>query len=434
MNKKEFLKQLRLFVEEGSIEEALDWLNKNTDCTSLFSNDILMLKSQFSRAKSQFLLRGIIENEEYSRIVARISCAILELADKVQKKIDNPNQPRYGHGQVLHRIPSKMKILQETKCIIRIAYDIETLIKKIIVDNETKFESIQITEIMSVELIDSNQEEIFKIRTCTDEEQFIIHDDFTQWIFFVQPLKQGCYPLLLKISVIEKINDIERKRNIVFEKEINIESKEISKEETQFQIAYIQFENIQLINLKLLDIANKASNIGNIQLLFDQKTGELIVKEVNDLDSDRIVISEIASDGFACFLKGTKIMINFDEHKSIECIEVGDEILTKNRVTDKFSIEKVENVLISMSNEYIVINGLLKVTPTELIITKRGAIAAIDLRLSDYVDFFGSGFVQVMSVKTVKKNVKVYNLKFEEPCLFFADRILVGDLSSKNNK
>lgn len=242
MNKSEFLKHLRDLVGEGRVEEALDFLFANIkDFATYFSNDVVMLKSQFVSAKSQFLLKGVIENAEFGRITARVNSAILEIADKIEKKVDTLETQRKGH--LLHKIPSRMVKEKETKCIIRIAYFLEQLLVGLSIDDDTIFQTIQVTGLMSVELLDDNEERIFEIRTSTDEEQFIILEDCTQWIFKVRPLRVGRFPLLLKIGAVELINGKERKRNIIIEKEINITIETQQQDETGFVVVNLEDKN-----------------------------------------------------------------------------------------------------------------------------------------------------------------------------------------------
>ncbi|MBK7409136.1 MAG: SUMF1/EgtB/PvdO family nonheme iron enzyme [Saprospirales bacterium] len=75
---------------------------------------------------------------------------------------------------------------------------------------------------MEVELIDSAEPPAFAIRTFNREEQFIEKDEYTEWIFFVRPLREGQFPLLLRVSVIEKIGEKERVRDIVLEETVVI--------------------------------------------------------------------------------------------------------------------------------------------------------------------------------------------------------------------
>ena len=88
MNKSDFLKHLRELVGEGCTEEALDFLETHfKDFSTYILNDVIILRSQFVTSKNQFLLKGIIENAEFGRSSARVNCAILEIADKIEKNI-----------------------------------------------------------------------------------------------------------------------------------------------------------------------------------------------------------------------------------------------------------------------------------------------------------------------------------------------------------
>ncbi len=221
MNKTEFVKRVRQLIAEGNIEIALTFVGQNISEFGIsFLNDVIMLSNQFNSVKHDFLIGGFLNRSDFDQTIARISYALLNIIDKVSEITASENIRR--NGQILHKIPSEMSILKESKCIVRIAYTTEILIKNMEVDNDTEIDSIQITDLMSVELLDTNDIETFKIRTCTDEEQFVIYEDFTQWIFFVRPIRAGKHPLYLKLVVSEIINGKERKRNIVLEKEIAI--------------------------------------------------------------------------------------------------------------------------------------------------------------------------------------------------------------------
>lgn len=242
MNKSEFLKCLRDLIGEGRTEDALDLLFDNiNEYARYFANDVVMLKSQYHSAKGQFLLKGVIENAEFGRITAKVNLAILELADKIEKKSQKFDVQRKGH--LLHQIPSTMVKDKETKCIIRIAYFLEHLYIGLTIDEDTVAQVIQVTGLMSVELLDDNEIKTFEIRTSTDEEQFIILEDFTQWIFKVRPLRIGYFPLLLKIGAVEIINGKERKRNIIIEKEINITIETPQQDETGFVVVSLEDKN-----------------------------------------------------------------------------------------------------------------------------------------------------------------------------------------------
>ena len=47
-------------------------------------------------------------------------------------------------------------------------------------------------------------------------------EEYTEWLFFVKPLREGQFPLLLRVSVVEKVGEKERVRDIVLEESVVI--------------------------------------------------------------------------------------------------------------------------------------------------------------------------------------------------------------------
>jgi Effector-associated domain 11 len=150
-----------------------------------------------------------------------------EALTRLQKPIAQPNNGFKGseiavtQGTILYDVPNKMQLLQEVKCMVRIAFD-EVMAKldyKMTPDTELK--TMRVSNVMNVELFDASQQ-AFEIRTVNARQQFIDRDYFTQWLFYVKPLKEGNYTLLLKGTLIEKINGQERPWEIVLEEMVNI--------------------------------------------------------------------------------------------------------------------------------------------------------------------------------------------------------------------
>ncbi|MEY4933660.1 MAG: hypothetical protein RIS64_19 [Bacteroidota bacterium] len=143
---------------------------------------------------------------------------------RLEKPIAKPNKGgeiAVKQGTILYDVPNKMQLLQEAKCVVRIAFD-EVMAKldyKITQDTELK--TMRVSNVMNVELFDASQQ-AFEIRSINAKQQFIDRDYFTQWLFFVKPLKEGNYTLLLKVTLIEEINGQERPREIVLEETVSI--------------------------------------------------------------------------------------------------------------------------------------------------------------------------------------------------------------------
>ena len=223
MTKQELIEAVRLFIGDGKTDEAITLLQAH--CPALVPTlvtDITLLEARFQNVKSDFLVKGILERADYDRELARINYAILDLLDSLSKTEAIVKNAQKSSGKLLHNIPSIMPLAREARCIVRIAYDEITVRRDIATDAEVTVQSVRIAEVMGVELLDFNEQPSFSIRTVNDAEQYMVEDDFTQWLFMVKPLREGKFPLTLKVSIIEEIDGKERNREIVLEKEVFI--------------------------------------------------------------------------------------------------------------------------------------------------------------------------------------------------------------------
>lgn len=221
MNKSDIINHLRELIVDGNLSNALDLLITHIEeLDSSCYNDVLMLKSRFNSGKRDFYPNGIINNEEYGMILSKVTLSLLELINKIEKQKHSCDKPQIGH--LMYKIPVEMEVDKEHKCIVRIAYDLEKLTEKLKIDQNTGFENIRVSNLMNVEIMDNSGNENFSIKNCTHHEQFILKQDFTEWIFLVKPLREGHFSLLLKAVIIENINGNNAYKDIVFEKEVKV--------------------------------------------------------------------------------------------------------------------------------------------------------------------------------------------------------------------
>ncbi len=225
MNKIEFIHAIRQLIADGKTDEALTLMRVQIgQFDPSLVTDTTLLESRYTNATNDFTLKGILPREDYDRTVAQVNYALLEIVEKLEKtaplSIGTPKNK--NSGRILHNIPGMMPVGKERRCIVRIAYDDEALLRDLKVDENTTIQDVRIAEVMGVELVDFNETPAFGIRTITEEEQFISDGDYTQWLFMVKALREGKFPLTLKVSVIEEVNGKERKRDIVLEKEVFI--------------------------------------------------------------------------------------------------------------------------------------------------------------------------------------------------------------------
>lgn len=234
---KERLRQL--VVEDAgaairALKEALP------DGTSV-EDSVLSLEGRLNDANRQ-RLRGLISNEELQRSYNQLRAALLdlitglELAD-FKAPGAGPSIPDGKTGSILYQIPGQMQLQRETKCIVRLAYEEESLIRNIELTEETKVRSLRISQVMNVALVDPNPEETFRIRTLSAGEQFVERGDYTEWIFYVTPLAEGVFSLVLRVSVIELVLGKERKKDIVLEESIRITTGKTETAEAGFKSA-----------------------------------------------------------------------------------------------------------------------------------------------------------------------------------------------------
>lgn len=115
-----------------------------------------------------------------------------------------PGQKRQNRtGSVLYAIPGQMAVQRDQQCIVRLAFEEQMLLDDFFSSAGTHIRSLRrIDDRMEVELVDPSETGSFSIRTISSAMQKVERDDYTEWLFFVKPLKAGKFPLYLKVSII----------------------------------------------------------------------------------------------------------------------------------------------------------------------------------------------------------------------------------------
>ncbi|MBV6438777.1 MAG: hypothetical protein DYG98_12280 [Haliscomenobacteraceae bacterium CHB4] len=227
----EIIKTLKTHIGE-SVEAALEYLEQVLAHDSMRYNDFIQIKSRYNSLQRELLL-GVLDHSTYDISRNNISKALLLLAEEITEKDLVPEggvkaQEEDKRGEVLYHVPDLMQLNHEEKCTVRIAFDIEHLKRDWEETPEDVIKSIRVSEIMAVNLLNVDESDPpFAIRSFSEAVQFVDKDDFTEWIFYVKPLKLGRFPLLLRVSVIEMINNKEYKKDIVLEEEITVQTEEV---------------------------------------------------------------------------------------------------------------------------------------------------------------------------------------------------------------
>lgn len=153
-----------------------------------------------------------------------------ETAADVQSRFTDDQEIRHGH--VLYQIPHRMQLMEESRCLVRIAFDEARLVEDLDIDEDTRFkEDIRISDYMKVELEDPSIDGAFEIKARSEEVQVIDVDDFTEWRFTVRPIKPGEHILELKVTIMLMVDGVARPRERTLEESVVIVAEAVPEEE-----------------------------------------------------------------------------------------------------------------------------------------------------------------------------------------------------------
>ena len=227
----EIISTLKKYIGEG-VEAALEFLEKVLDHSSNRYNDFIQIKSRYNSLQRELLL-GVIDHGTYDISRNNISKALLLLSDEITEQDLIPEggvveEKEDKRGEVLYHVPDVMQLNHEEKCTVRIAFDVEQVLQDWEKSEADVIKSIRVSEIMAVSLMNVDESDPpFAIRSFSETVQFLDKDEFTEWVFYVKPIKTGRFPLVLRVSVIEMINNKEYKKDIVLEEEITVQSEAV---------------------------------------------------------------------------------------------------------------------------------------------------------------------------------------------------------------
>jgi formylglycine-generating enzyme required for sulfatase activity len=215
--------QIKNLLSDEGLGPALKRLKESVPSDSKVFNEAVLLEAELKEANIK-MMRGSMSQSELDVKYNSLRERFINLLESMEERDLEAAQSgkKSKQGSLLYQIPSKMELQEESRCRVRIAWDEEALLENIELTRETKIRDVRIAEVMQVELIDPAETPAFSIRTFNQQEQFVDKDEYTEWIFFVKPLREGQFPLLLRVSVIEKIGDKERMRDIVLEETVVI--------------------------------------------------------------------------------------------------------------------------------------------------------------------------------------------------------------------
>ncbi len=219
---------LKLRLVDG-LDIALKLLGEELAPTSPKFDIFIQFKSRYTSYLKADMLGGLSPKELegiYNQLTASFMQFVNSLTENDLKTIEPAAaKPSKKRGELLYHIPDTMQQNRQTACRVRVAY----LLEKLMTDWESHDEDVQknirISEIMAVEMKNVGGEENFEISSESETVQFLEDEDFTEWLFYVRPLREGEYPLLIKVSIIEVIGGEKVKKDVVIEEKVIVATK-----------------------------------------------------------------------------------------------------------------------------------------------------------------------------------------------------------------
>lgn len=243
------IKELKNLLAKG-IDLTLAELRKTLNSGAKIYEEFLLLEGRYKETNKQLIL-GTLDQTNATIEFNRIRQGLLLLINSIKKAdlqefSEDAEQliPDVHNGEVFYRIPKTMQVNVETECLVRLDFDRERILKDIQLVPGDVLKDLRISDVMGVELLDPNGQANFKITTLHDTVQFIDPQTTTEWRFFVTPLNLGKNPLVLKISIVEIKDGVERRRNEVLRENIEIITEAVKVQHEEFKASALAWEMI----------------------------------------------------------------------------------------------------------------------------------------------------------------------------------------------
>lgn len=131
--------------------------------------------------------------------------------------------------------------------------------------------------------------------------------------------------------------------------------------------------------------------------------------------------------GGTCFVAGTNILMADGKTKAIENIKAGEQVMAFDEKSKKAVKAKVAGASTHKTNEYLIINGKLKVTPNHPVYANGKWVEIGSLKKGDSLLNSKKEAEPLINIKKVKlkKSINVYDLEVKKYHNYFAEGILV---------
>jgi hypothetical protein len=131
-------------------------------------------------------------------------------------------KPLLKEGKITYAIPSEMNLKQSYTCSIKIAFDLETLLKDIdLYENAySEAENLLVSSKLRVDVYDVDSE--FQIKWLCPQTQTLVKEKASEWVFSVKPLKSGGNCLYFCVSAFLENGEDNPPHVKVFSKKITV--------------------------------------------------------------------------------------------------------------------------------------------------------------------------------------------------------------------
>lgn len=198
---------------------------------------------------------------------------------------------------------------------------------------------------------------------------------------------------------------------------------------TELAVGLVDKAVWDLSNVELPDIYKTFYQPRNLEV----ETSQLLTISIDRINANTNLGAKGGSGG-GCFTGDTPILMKGGIYKNIKDIKVGDIVLTRESENSSKLVEaKVTKTFKHIVDQYLILNGELRVTPVHKMYINGKWIIAGEIQVGDSMIDKNNHSARVFSIEQVKGTFDVYNLETEKYHTYFARDIYVHNQKGGND-
>ncbi|KKT77447.1 MAG: Alpha-2-macroglobulin domain-containing protein [Microgenomates group bacterium GW2011_GWB1_44_8] len=198
---------------------------------------------------------------------------------------------------------------------------------------------------------------------------------------------------------------------------------------TELAVGLVDKAVWDISNVELPDIYKTFYQPRNLEV----STSQLLTISIDRINANTNLGSKGGSGG-GCFTGDTPILMKGDTYQNIQDIKVGDIVLTRESdISPKLIEAKVTKIYKHNVDQYLIINGDLRVTPVHRLFVNGKWMTAGEVEINDYLLDKNNQPMKVFSIEQVRGNFDVYNLEIEKYRTYFARDFYVHNQKGGND-